>query len=33
MAGMAMGYADESAVINSFQPDRIPLTEFVTVWD
>ncbi len=30
ICGMALGYADPDAKVNTFTPDRIPLTEFVT---
>lgn len=33
VCGMAIGYADPDAPINQFQPDRIPLEEFVTWHD
>lgn len=33
VAGMALGYADTSDVVNSFQPDRLPVDEFATFLD
>jgi nitroreductase len=30
ICGMAVGYADPDAVVNQFQPPRIPLTDYVT---
>ena len=33
MCGMAMGYADSGAVVNTFQPSRIGLDEYATFYD
>lgn len=33
MCGMAMGYADENAVANTFQPQRIALEDYATFYD
>jgi nitroreductase len=33
ICGMAMGYADTDAVINTFQPERIALSEYATFLD
>jgi nitroreductase len=33
ICGMAMGYADADAVINTFQPERIALSEYATFLD
>jgi nitroreductase len=30
MCGMAMGYADENAVVNTFQPQRIAMEDYAT---
>ena len=30
--GMGLGYADESAPVNSLVPERAPLEEFATVF-
>ena len=33
MCGMAMGYADETAVVNTFQPERIAVEDYATFYD
>ncbi len=33
MCGIALGYADENAVVNTFQPDRIKLEDYATFYD
>jgi len=33
ICGMAMGYADGDAVVNTFQPPRIELGEYATFLD
>ncbi len=33
ICGMALGYADSSAAVNTFQPERIPLGEYVRFSD
>jgi nitroreductase len=33
MCGMAMGYADPDAVVNTFQPPRIAMDEYATFYD
>lgn len=33
ICGMALGYADSSAAVNTFQPERIPLGEYVRFYD
>lgn len=33
ICGMALGYADEDAVVNGFQPARIPLEDYATFLD
>lgn len=33
MCGMAMGYADENAVVNTFQPKRIAVEDYATFYD
>ena len=33
ICGMAMGYADAEAVVNTFQPERIALSEYATFLD
>ncbi|MBM3342415.1 MAG: nitroreductase [Betaproteobacteria bacterium] len=33
MCGMAMGYADDNAVVNGFQPQRIALNDYATFYD
>lgn len=33
MCGMAMGYADEGARVNTFQPQRIALEDYATFYD
>lgn len=33
VVGMAMGYADPDAAVNTFQPLREPLSSFVTSWE
>jgi nitroreductase len=33
VAGMAMGYADETAVVNQFQPQRIAVEEYARFLD
>jgi nitroreductase len=33
VAGMALGYADTSDVVNTFQPERLPLDDYATFLD
>ena len=33
LCGMAMGYAEEAAVVNTFQPSRIALDDYATFYD
>lgn len=33
MCGIAMGYADEAAVVNTFQPERIALEDYATFYE
>ena len=33
MCGMALGYADGEALVNTFQPDRIAVEDYATFYD
>jgi nitroreductase len=33
VCGMALGYADTSAIVNTFSPARVPVEEFATYYD